>query len=144
MIPLTQIDDHTCLHTCLAMIAGTTVQEVVEWLGSPDRAMNSEEAILYLAQHGIFLATYFYCRDGAEVTEDFTIELRSPLAGHPMLLTVKSQRFPGKLHSVFWTGKEVLDPSPLRKGPQKIEDYEVTEFWPLLVTEKQAEGRGLV
>ena len=144
MIPLTQIDDHTCLHTCLAMMTGTTVQEVVEWVGPPDRALCSEDALLYLAQHGVYLAMYFQCSDGTRVSHGYSIEMKAPLSGHPMLLTVKSERFPGKLHCVFWTGHDVLDPSPLRKGPQKIEDYEVLEFWPVLMTEQQAKARGIV
>lgn len=31
------------------------------------------------------------------------------------LLTVPSKNFSGKLHSVYWNGNEVIDPSPLDK-----------------------------
>ena len=46
------------------------------------------------------------------------------------ILTVKSTRLKGCTHMIMWTGNEVLDPQEVE--PTKLDDYEITEWWPLL------------
>ena len=140
---LKQMDDKSCLSTCLAMIVGESIEYVDGWFqGSNGRS--ADDAIIFLAHHGIFLAMYAIPAKGEKHMtlkghEDLHFELS--IVERPALVTVLSERFEGKLHAVFWDGEKVLDPSPYVVGPRSLESYKITEVWPLLLT--HARGRTL-
>ena len=137
---LKQMDDRSCLTTCLAMIVGESIEYVEEFFrGSNGRT--AADAIIFLAHHGIFLGTFAIPADGEEYLtlsgkKDLQFELQ--LENQPALITVQSERFPDTLHSVFWNGYEVLDPSPLVIGPRSLDSYEIVEVFPLLLTRQRA------
>ena len=136
---LKQLDDHSCLTTCLAMIVQESIEYVDEFFQGSD-GHSSGDALIFLAHHGIYLAMFAIPADGEEyITLSGKENLHFELAikNRPALITVLSERFEGELHSVFWTGHEVFDPSPLVIGPRSLESYKVVEVWPLLLTEQR-------
>jgi len=97
-IPLKQPTDNTCGHTTLALIAGTTVQEVIDWFGH-DSGLTSKDMLLFLAYHGIYVG---FC--GMVGGDYFTLKsedgliFRRPVKGYPPILTVQSEAYQEQLH----------------------------------------------
>lgn len=138
--PLKQPDSNTCFYACLAMIVGESVSYVKNWFKSA-RPLYPEDGVIFLAHHGIYLTHYSGFDDKSEdwmtLKENSTIEYYIPIAERPALLTVRSERFPGKLHVVLWDGQRVWDPNPQVLGPRRIDSYKIVQFWPLMLTEQR-------
>jgi hypothetical protein len=119
------------------MIIGESIEYVVDWFGGNDSALASEDAIIFLAHHGVYLATYGSTEGGLprELSPSDEVILRIPLRNRPALLTVSSERFPGGLHSVYWDGQYIRDPNPDVPDKRNLEDYDIVEYWPLIFTE---------
>ena len=135
-----QPTDRTCQHTCLAMITGNTVEYVIKWFGDyGDMPLCSEDTIVFLAHHGVYLAIYAEGKDGKylNLSKGTSLDISITLKHRPALLAVISERFEDTTHAVFWDGMKVLDPSPLVKEPRTLESYKIIEYWPLLFTEQQ-------
>ena len=135
---LKQPTDKTCVHTCLAMIVGESVDYVIDYL-SNDGPLCAEDMIIFLAHHGIYLSFFAQARSGQTLNlqGDDLLEVQLPLRDRPALITVRSERFLGKLHQCFWDGRNVQDPNPLVQGPRGLKSYDIVEFWPLLLTEQR-------
>lgn len=136
---LKQMDDRSCLTTCLAMIVEEPIEYVDAWFDGSN-GHSADDAIIFLAHHGIFLAMYAIPGDGNEYMtlggkED--LDFKMCIVGRPALVTVLSERFEGKLHAVLWDGEKVFDPSPLVIGPRSLDSYKIVEIWPLLLTEQR-------
>lgn len=65
---------------------------------------------------------------------DFTLQIK--MQGWPALVTVKSLRYQGVMHWIFWDGKRFHDPS----GVEQIERYEITDIFPLTYMTDPTEG----
>lgn len=140
-LPFDQPDEHTCQHACLALITGKSIDYIIDWFGD-NHALNGEEAIIFLAHHGIYLASYAIPskKEYMVLYPDNEINVVWPVNDRPALLVVQSERFDGKLHAVFWDGEKVFDPNPLVEKPREISSYKIMEFWPLLINE-EIEGK---
>ena len=133
---LKQPTDCTCVHTVLAMITNTSVDYVIDWL-SNSSAVGAEDQIIFLAHHGIYLATYVQPhQDGTylALTENEVLNVDFPIAKHPAIITVESERFEGRLHVIYWDGFRVHDPSPAVTEQRTLESYKVVEYWPIMMT----------
>lgn len=132
---LKQSTNKTCMQTCLAMIVGESVEYVIDWLAN-NNALHSEDGIIFLCHHGIYPSMYAEFKKGAKLEDEDKIEFSIPLKDRPALITVKSERFKDKLHSVFWDGKKIHDPSPLVLKLRDINTYKIVEYWPLIMTQQ--------
>lgn len=135
---LKQPTDKTCQQTCLAMITGTSVEYVISWFGDWGRdAKLAEDAIIFLAHHGIYLATFLEAKKGKtlDIEKNTIAKIDFTMEDRPALLVVKSERWEGKLHAVLWDGQQVLDPSVGKK--RELKEFEIIEYWPLLFTDQQ-------
>lgn len=103
-----QIDDRTCGHACLAMIAGWPIEDVIAAVGTGP--VTTSEERLFLALHGI-------------LTHPIAIE--SPYTWGVYLVSAPSLNLPPKMHRVVvYADPEVkegdpwvvLDPQSGRKG----------------------------
>jgi len=139
---LKQPTDRTCQHTCLAMITGNTVEYVEDWFShyGNDLPLIAEDAIIFLAHHGVYLAMYAISPNDEPMDIDGSeqvVTIPMKICDHPALIMVDSEQFPGKMHAVFWDGQNVLDPAYGTR--RKLSEFKVREYWPVLLTEQQFE-----
>jgi len=57
---------------------------------------------------------------------------------------VKSERFKGKTHSIYWDGKQVYDPNTETKDGRPLSSYDVKFFWPVMKLESEVKDRNCV
>lgn len=126
-----QETDYDCGAAVTAMAIGCTLQEAKDQLTGTLIDKNIyyrvHQIAEVLAKHeivlGLHLVPWGVVTKETKATIEFTLDL------WPCILAVKSKKFKGKGHFVFWTGEVVFDPQ--EKEPTKLEDYEIEDIHPL-------------
>lgn len=104
-----QRTERDCLVPCLAMLLDITYEEASEYF--PPKAIKEtgysfELLTNYLSVFGIFFKDY-------DIFEDFLDD--KPNWEEPTIVIVPSKIEKGELHSIFWDGEKVIDPSLTNK-----------------------------
>lgn len=112
--PLQQPNDVTCVHTCLAMVTGESVEALMERFGNRGLSFDSKATVL--VEHGIW-------------------PVNTTFQGHPFdfcgiyLVGTCSLNWPGKMHCVVveadGDGYRVHDPNKGREGKKYYRDEDV-------------------
>jgi len=125
----------------LAMIIGEDEHYVLDWFFPIVPPISDEDAMVFLANHGVFFGNYADLTQlgnngkGIKITADTEIKILYTLANRLAYITVDSPITEGLFHAVLWNGKQVLD--PLNKIPQSLKNYKVREVYPLTCTSKR-------
>jgi len=109
-----QPNDWTCVHTCLSMVTGTPVEELLERFG--DHAIGFDEMATVFVEHGIF--------------PEFTTNQHHPFDRCGVyFVAAPSLNLPGKLHQVVVEASEdgyiVHDPQAGREGKRWYRNEDV-------------------
>lgn len=127
-----QTEPGLCMAACVAMVAGTSIEEVVEKC----RILKPQEGPRYLPDNEAikFLASRMLCyglrvKPDVKITSDVSeFEVRVSVSEAPAILAVKSENFEGFMHAVVWDNERRLVLDPLYDEPQPLERYEVLEW----------------
>ena len=134
-----QSKDNTCVAAVLAMITNNTEQYVLDWFEHQDAPFCDDDAIIFLAHHGIFFAVCGTIIDdnkqGKDLSKFSTLEITYDLNKCTAYLIVESYTRKELSHAVLL--KEGLIYDPLCNKPQKLNKYKVLYFYPLLITENR-------
>lgn len=129
-----QQESWDCVAAVAATITDTTLADFIEFCGHdgsaydekskhPDkkRAFCMYELAGYLAKHKFHF--------GCHLNKDYSIP--DVFKGCIAILLVKSQTLPAPIkHVVILAENEVLDPQ--HEEAKKLEDYDITEVWPVI------------
>ena len=136
---LIQSDDKSCLPCVLGMMVGESEEYVKGWFEYQDPPLTDEDAMIFLAHHGIYLSL-LAAFDAKEPMEDLdNSEVKITFDNRPAYVIVESERFPGRHHAVFWDGRNVLDPSPESKPKRRLSEYVVIGVYPMMMTAQRWE-----
>lgn len=133
LLPQRQATKWSCGYAAAAIIAGVHEREVFGFCGYDGSYENHNEfaeTFAYLASKRIMLGV------GAEIATDQKSlqdadHLNARIEKHGRaILTVRSRHNSCYLHAVVWTGVDIIDPS--MAGMQRLEDYHVEQWWPVL------------
>lgn len=134
-----QTKDNTCLACVLAMIVNESEQYVLDWFVHQDPPFHDEDAFLFLAHHGIFLALGFNFKpdhpDGVDLTDIHNITAEINIKERMAYLVVDSLINKEYTHAIFLKDGKIYD--PLFEEPQKLDNYKVRWAYPLLITEQR-------
>jgi len=110
-----QPNDHTCVHTCLSIVTGIPVDELIERFG--DHAIGFDEIATVLVEHGLF-------------PRETTIESHPFYRSGIYFVSVPSLNLAGQLHQIVIEASEdgyiVHDPQAGREGKDFYVDDDVT------------------
>ena len=132
-----QTQFNSCLACVLAMIVGETEQYVINWFKNQNPPFNDEDAMIFLAHHGIFFALSGKFNGEKNFYPDTTIKIHFELEGRCAYIVVESKTSKTGYHAIFWNGSKVLDPQRLN-DKRRLEDYKIHYIYPLQVTEERA------
>lgn len=113
--PQMQPNDHTCVHTCLAMITGVPVEKLVERFG--DEAIGFDQAATVLVEHGIFPIKTTDCPHPFMFEGAYMVACCSKnFAGLSHQLVVEASREGYVVHDpqkgrdgkLYWTGEDIM------------------------------------
>ncbi len=131
---MNQSKDDSCLACVLAMIVGESEQYVLDWFQYIDTPYNDEDAFIFLAHHGFYLALYCKLLKG-DISLNI-VNVKMDLSNHAVYFIVESERFKDKTHAIYWDGNKLYDPNKDTKKT-KIQEYDVIGFYPIMRTEER-------
>ncbi len=136
---ITQSNDKNCLACVLAMIVGESEQYVLDWFEHQGPAYRDEDSWIFLAHHGIYLGIYvqFEDSDGGSMHPKSSYDITVKIQGRPCYIVVRSSRFEGKFHAIFWDGHKVYDPNPEMQDDPPLSLYMVDCFYPFMLTKER-------
>ena len=126
----------SCVACVLAMMVGEDEKYVLDWFEHIDPPFNDEDAMIFLAHHGIYLGIALNVKGrsdkGIDISGISSIETTISLETHRAYMIVDSPSENGRAHAVFWDKNRVLD--PLKDSPQKLSKYKVRYVYPMMTT----------
>ena len=132
-----QTESNTCMACVMAMIVGETEKYVLDWFEHIDPPFYDEDAMIFLAHHGFFLAMGLFISPEIKLTNKVMddIGVSVSFTGRPAFVIVQSPKTEGVVHAVLWDGKDVLD--PLFDEKRNIEDYVVDTIFPITMSRRR-------
>lgn len=126
-----QRDRLSCVACVACMATGTKLSEFRKFFGDKKPPYSDLDCAKYLIEHGYWMGIGFNNSHGT-LSPDDVIQINLPLRVLPAYVVVKSHRFPGMPHSVYWDGEKIFDSNPLVEGDGlPLEDYEVIYWMPI-------------
>lgn len=96
----------------------------------------TRSVLAFLGQHGICCGMYLGPQNGLPYFEGCdlgdSVEIVVRIAGHPAIVSVKSDTFPDGEHYVFWDGANIRDPNPKMPDVTARADYLIIDWTPLI------------
>jgi hypothetical protein len=121
-----------CVVATCAMITSTTLEEAHAWAGtSLGEPWHDCVAAAYLLKNGIWMGYGIGLDEPMKVEADWNFSNDGKLLGQPAYMAVRSKSDPEGSHAVFWDGNVVWDPHPWAGDAEPLDNYEVSDFWPL-------------
>ncbi len=99
----------------------------------------TRSVLAYLGKNGVFPGVIFSITDGRRHKE-FRLIYDEGLEARSAILIVKSRSYVEAAHMVFWDREHVRDSNPNVPDITPIEDYVVTEVWPLTYLDEREEA----
>jgi len=138
-VPSTIIKQHPGAKTCVACVAASIVKCSIEYVY--DYLVVPFGEFIYDSEFGIFMLAHGFCclphlrldEGTTGLTTNTQLNFTVDLENFPCFMSVETE-FKGVEHAVFWTGKEVLDPSPL-VDKKELSEYKVTTIIPIFKRE---------
>jgi len=136
-----QPDTWSCVLCCVQMATRLPRQELLKAIGRTDKrnyksGLEVERFVPIMYKCGLYLgATYIDFDSGYNHSYLDEIHTVIYVEGFPAFVTVNSERFPGKLHLVFWDGYNIRDPNPDKPEITTFSDYTI-RGWSRLTFEK--------
>lgn len=132
-----QQDDFSCVSCVAAMITKTSPGSFKKF-AEKEPPFTDLDLLRFLLSHGLAMGVGFYNKPDVKITSDSKLAIELCVSDFPAYVVVKSQRFEGKNHAIFWDGKEVFDPNPEVKGNGlPLEKYDIIFWFPIYEIEKR-------
>jgi len=129
---------NSCAACVMAEIVGESEQYVLDWFKYYDPPFCDEDAILFLAHHGVYLSLYCKMSEPTRMDSDEDITVALTFKKRAFYIIVKSERFEDKFHAIFWNGYKVIDSNPDSFDGRDLSEYEIVGFYPVMRTEEKA------
>ena len=121
-----------CVAATCAMIAGETLEEAHAWAGTKlGEPWHDCIAAAFLLSRGIWMGYGIGLVEPMVVDPEWQFSNSGKLTDQPCYMAVRSRSDPEGSHAVFWDGRVVWDPHPWAEDAEPLENYEVSDFWPL-------------
>ena len=135
MKAIKQDDKVSCVACVACMATGTGLEDFKRYFhffckGPP---YSDLDLYRYLLSKGYAVGIGFYNNVGHTFKPDGKLRIEFPIKKFPAYVLVKSKRFKGLVHAVYWNGERVLDPNPLiKKDGFPLEEYKIIAWFPIV------------
>lgn len=127
-----QKTDTECVACVAAMATNTSVEEFKKFVGKDKPPYHDLHFYKYLLKHEYSVGVGFK-GNGEKFDEDNKLRIEFPLKDFPAYVVVKSKRFRGVEHAVYWNGKKILDPNPkIKEDGLSLKEYEIISWFPIV------------
>lgn len=135
-----QTDEVSCVACAACMVTGTTLKEFREFMGDVKPPYNDLAFYVYLLKYGFVVGIGSQNKFHEPFLPYQKIQINFNIEDYPAYVVVKSMRFKGLQHAVYWDGEKVLDSNPdIKEDGLPLEQYEVLLWFPIIKLSKAGE-----
>jgi len=127
-----QSDKYSCVACVACMATGTRLVDFQRFFYFKGPPYSDRDLYRYLLSKGYTVGVGFKNIDGGQFKLGITLKIGFLLSDFPAYVIVKSMRFPGKEHVVYWNGFEILDSNPdVKTAGLPLSDYDIVAWFPI-------------
>ena len=127
-----QRSDFTCVACVACMATGTGLKEFQRFFYFKGPPYSDRDLHRYLLSKGHVVGLGFGNVNKGKFKADLTLKIGFRISDFAAYVVVKSMRFKGMEHVVYWTGSEILDPNPEVKTPGlPLSEYDIVAWYPI-------------
>lgn len=127
-----QRSDFTCVACVACMATGTGLKEFQRFFYFKGPPYSDRDLHRYLLSKGYVVGVGFQNVSEGKFKADLTLKIGFSVKDFAAYVIVKSQRFKGMEHVLYWTGSEILDPNPEIKTPGlPLSEYDIVAWYPI-------------
>lgn len=128
-----QPDKISCVACVACMATNTRLIDFERFFFTKGPPYSDWDCYRYLLSKGYSVGLGFKNDRCHVIREESTLAIKFKVKDFPAYVVVKSMRFKGMEHVVYWNGKKVLDPNPtLKKDGLPLEKYEIVTWFPIV------------
>lgn len=127
-----QRSDFTCVACVACMATGTGLKEFQRFFYFKGPPYSDHDLHRYLLSKGYITGVGFHNVNEAKFNSDLTLKIVFSVKDSPAYVVVKSKRFKGLEHCVYWTGSEILDSNPeVKSAGLPLSEYDIIAWYPI-------------
>ena len=128
-----QPDKTSCVACVACMATNTRLVDFKRFFFTKGPPYSDSDCYRYLLSKGYALGIGFKNESNYTFKEDDKLRIEFKLIDYPAYLVVKSKRFKGMEHAVYWDGERFLDPNPiLKQDGLPLKEYEIIAWFPII------------
>ena len=129
-----QTDKVSCVACVAAMATGTSVHEFRTYFGEKTPPFSDLDFYRYLLSRGYVVGIGYYHEETRTfVNKDTGLKIHFRIKDYPAYVVVKSMRFPGMEHVIYWDGEKVFDSNPEIEGDGlPVNEYAIISWFPII------------
>ena len=122
-----------CVACVACMATNTRLVDFERFFFTKGPPFSDSDFYRYLLAHGLAVGIGFENKDGQKFSPEDKIRIEFSLKDFPAYVVVKSMRFKGMTHVVYWDGEKILDPNPnIKEDGLPLEKYEIISWFPIV------------
>jgi len=128
-----QPDKLSCVACVACMATDTRLIDFERFFFTKGPPYSDLDCYRYLLSKGLAVGIGFKNEKGYTFKDDDKLRIEFKLKDFPAYAIVKSKRFKGMEHAVYWNGEKILDPNPtLKEDGLPLKEYEIISWFPII------------
>ena len=128
-----QRDNFTCVACVACMATGTGLKEFERFFYFKAPPYSDLDLYRYLLAKGYSVGVGFQNHKREKFQPQYKLKIGFKVSDFPAYVVVKSQRFKGMEHVVYWTGSQILDSNPeIKTSGLSLSEYDIVAWFPIV------------
>lgn len=128
-----QPDKISCVACVACMATNTRLIDFERFFFTKGPPYSDLDCYRYLLSKGYAIGLGFKNDKCHIIREEGRLRIEFKVKNFPAYVVVKSMRFKGMEHVVYWDGENILDPNPtLKEDGLPLKEYEIISWFPII------------
>lgn len=135
-----QRDKFSCVACVACMATSTRLVDFERFFYLKAPPYSDLDLYRYLLSCGYSVGVGFLNHNKEKFQSQYKLKIGFYVSDFPAYVVVKSQRFKGMEHVVYWTGSQILDSNPeIKNAGLPLSEYDIVAWFPIVKFEDSGE-----